>query len=244
MNYAVGEKSVDQAGAIAPQIRRIIRDRIVKNDLPPGSRLSEAEIAKTYGISRQPVREAFIKLADEGLLLIRPQRSTLVTAIDYPTVLQSRFVREAVEADIVRIVATNPSPGLIRELRTQLKRQSLAAENDPTEFFQEDEKFHRTLAEAADKEVAWQFIQSLNGQMDRVRVLSFGLFPNEKLIEQHCRIIDQIEAGSGDGASREMRNHLNELIRTLPEIVRQNRRMFERVDNPSTTKPPSNREDP
>lgn len=241
-NEVVIDSNLDETAAIAPQMRRILRERIVKNDLPPGSKLSEAEIAKSYGISRQPVREAFIKLAEEGLILIRPQRSTLVTKIDYPTVLQSRFVREAVEADIVRLLAQDPDPALVRELRAQLRHQAKIGKTSSPDFINEDEKFHRTLAEAAGKDVAWQFVEGLKSQMDRVRFLSFELFPIDTLIEQHTAIVDQIEAGSPDAASRAMRRHLNEILKTLPQIIQRNQVYFDRYEDLATDGSPSIRE--
>src|SRR5690554_5571253 len=70
----------------------------------PGTRISETELAAAYEVSRQPVREAFIKLAEEGLLAVRPQRGTFILRISIPAVLTARFIREAVEADIVRHV--------------------------------------------------------------------------------------------------------------------------------------------
>ena len=61
---------LDPTASTTPQITRILRERIIQNDLKPGDRISESELAKTYGVSRQPVREAFIKLADQRLLVI------------------------------------------------------------------------------------------------------------------------------------------------------------------------------
>ncbi len=100
---------LDPLQAVSPQLRLRLRSRIIRNDLKPMTRLSEPELATEYGVSRQPVREAFITLANEGLLEIRPQRGTRVKLIDFETVLDGRFVREAVEADIVKKIAKNPS---------------------------------------------------------------------------------------------------------------------------------------
>ena len=70
--------TLDQTQPIASQIHRILRERVIRGDLPPGNQRSETEIAKRDAKSRQPVREAFIKLAAEGLLSVRPQRGTVV----------------------------------------------------------------------------------------------------------------------------------------------------------------------
>jgi len=76
------EWKLDQLKAVSPQLRIVLRSRIIRNDLRPMSRLSEPELAKEYGVSRQPVREAFITLMNEGLVEVRPQRGTYVRKID------------------------------------------------------------------------------------------------------------------------------------------------------------------
>lgn len=221
---------LDLARSITPQITRILRERIIQNDLKPGDQISESELARGYGVSRQPVREAFIKLADQELVEIRPQRGTIVTRIGYFAVLDARFLREAIEADIVKILAIAPDAALITDLRQQLDRQSAAGEPDPTTFMQLDEDFHRTLAEAAGKAGAWKQIEGLKSQMDRVRYLSFGEFRVDKLIKQHRKVVDRIEAGDVAGANSEIRIHLREVLKDLPQIIRGNRQFFDLPD--------------
>ncbi len=106
--------------AVGPQLHRLLRERIVRNDIEPGARLSEAEIAAAYAVSRQPVREAFIKLAEEGLVEVRPQRGTFVRKIGIASVMDARFVREAVEADIVRMLAKSATDGVVEALRAEV----------------------------------------------------------------------------------------------------------------------------
>src|SRR5690554_3045378 len=160
--------TVDQSASLTPQLYRILRERIISADLMPGSRISEAEIASSYSLSRQPVREAFIKLAEDGLLEVRPQRGTYVRKISTAAVKDVRFVREAIEADIVALLADNPDTALMRELESQLREQKEVAESEASRFIVLDERFHRTLAEAAGKAYAWKVIEQVKGQMDRV----------------------------------------------------------------------------
>ncbi len=221
---------LDPAAPITPQITRILRERIIQNDLEPGDRISETELARSYDVSRQPVREAFIKLADHGLLEIRPQRGTIVTRIGYFAVLDARFLREAIEADIAKILAAAPDPALITELRAQLDRQAAVEGGDPGAFIQLDEKFHRTLAEAAGKGGAWKQIEGLKSQMDRVRYLALGEFRVDKLISQHTALVDRIEAGDVAGADAAIRAHLREILRDLPQIIEANRKFFDLPD--------------
>src|SRR6218665_3652859 len=109
--------------SVGPQVYRILREQIIQAELLPGERLSESDVAKTLAVSRQPVREAFIKLSEEGLVQVLPQRGTFVTRISVASVMDVRFVREAIEADIVRLVAEEHLPATIDELQRQLAEQ-------------------------------------------------------------------------------------------------------------------------
>lgn len=221
--------TLEHGTPVGPQVYRILRERIIRADLLPGSLISESEIARTFALSRQPVREAFIKLSEEGLVEVRPQRGTLVRRISKDAVMDARFVREAIEADIVKLAAANPDPSVIADLRRQIVDQRAISDNDPDRFMKLDERFHRTLAEAAGKTYAWQVIENVKAQMDRVRYLSFLRFPIPKLVEQHIAVVDAIEAGRPDDADRAMRGHLREILSALPEIADAKPEFFEIV---------------
>lgn len=225
--YKFIASDLDPAAAIAPQIYTRLRGAVIRNKFTPGERISESEIARACGVSRQPVREAFIKLAGEGLLAILPQRGTVITRIDYTAVLDARFLREAIEADIVKILASSPDPAVIRDLRSQLAAQEAISLTDPRDFIGLDEQFHRTLADAAGKRGAWRLLEGLKSQMDRVRFLSLGQFPVKKLITQHMEVVDAIEAADPEAANRAIRGHLREVLTELPQIRDANPRFFD-----------------
>jgi DNA-binding GntR family transcriptional regulator len=229
---------LDPSAPITPQITRILRDRIIKNDLMPGDRISESELAGVCGVSRQPVREAFIKLADQGLLEIRPQRGTIVTRIGYVAVLDARFLREAIEADICKILAATPDPDTVEDLREQLDQQRRLDRDDADGFTRLDDLFHRTLADAAGKGGAWRQIEGLKSQMDRARYLSLAGYRIDTLIAQHSAVVDQIEAGNIAGANEAIRLHLREVLKDLPGIIAANTRFFDLPDG--DTPPPVN----
>lgn len=220
MQDAAEQLAVDPGLAVGPQLTRILRERIVRNMLAPGERVSEAEIALHYGTSRQPVREAFIKLAEEGLVEVRPQRGTFVRKISTANVMDARFIREAVEADVVRHLAADPDAALVRELEEQLEAQRRLVEANPQGFRPLDDLFHRTLAEGAGLPYVWRVIDGLKTQMDRVRQLSTEQFALGKLIRHHTDIVDAIRGGDTDAAERAMRLHLREILNDLP-VIRQ-----------------------
>lgn len=227
MLTAKSPKVVAIGESVGPQVYRILRERIIQAELLPGERLSESDAAKSLSVSRQPVREAFIKLSEEGLVQVLPQRGTFVTKISVASVMDVRFVREAIEADIVRLVAEGHAPETIAELRRQLTEQRKVPHDDRAAFLRLDELFHHTLATAAGKAYAWSVIESVKAQMDRVRFLSVDDMQIGRLIEQHERIVDAIAAGDVAQAEDAVRTHLREILKSLPEIARSRAEFFD-----------------
>lgn len=219
MNYARDTSQIQLMRlSTVDQLYQLLRREIIGNDLSPGTRLSEMEIAQIHGVSRQPVREAFIKLANEGLLDIRAQRGSFVAKISLSAVMDARFVREAVEADIVKLLAQTPDPSLIRDLRRQITHQKDLIGGSARDFMMADEEFHRTLAEGADKANTWRVIEDMKAQMDRVRFLSSMHFSVERLVNQHRETVDAIETGDVLRAEECIRTHLRGILQDLHVI--------------------------
>lgn len=220
--------AASEAGVPVGQlVHRDLRQRIIRGELAPGTLLSEAEMARSFGSSRQPVREAFIKLAEEGLVEVRPQRGTLVRKISIKRVMDIRFVREAIEANVVHLLASEPEPAIIADLRAQIARQREAAPDAQDVFMALDETFHHTMARAIGKTYAWDVVESVKAQMDRVRYLSFADFPISRLIAQHEAIVDAIETRNPQAAEEAMRIHLREILKDLPNIAAARPELFD-----------------
>ena len=222
--------AIDPLRPAGPQIHRLLRARIIRAELAPGDALSETTIAASCEVSRQPVREAFMRLADEGLIVVRPQRVTRVRRISRAQVLAARFVREAVEADVARAVAKAPEPGLLGRLEACLRRQKAVPRTRPERFMPLDEAFHRTLAEGAGHARAWDVLEGVKAQMDRVRFLALRRLPTAALIEQHEAIVAAVRAARPDAAERAMRAHLRAILDDLPDIVRGHPTLFDDAD--------------
>lgn len=205
-----------------------LRQAIVQLQLRPGFPLSEADIGRQLGVSRQPVREAFIKLAEVGLVEIRPQRGTFVRLISVREVRNARFLREAIEVAVARRAAGEATPERLRRLRRIVEDQRLVAgDGDNVGFLRLDEAFHQEIAASADCEDAWRVLEGLKAQMDRVRYLSLpNATPLETIIEQHEAILSAIERGSPDAAEAAMRQHLSEILISLPKLAEQRAEFF------------------
>lgn len=211
------------------QIYRFLRKDIVDCTIPPGTLLSEKEISTRFSVSRQPVREAFIKLAEAGLVQILPQRGTFVMKISAKRVADGRFIRQAVECAIVRRAATSITPEQLMALEHNLHRQELAAQNNQIpEFLALDDEFHYLLTQIANCALAWETIETIKATMDRVRFLSLSeVSPPENLIHQHYRIFEALKAQDPDAAELAIHEHLQEMIYSITPIAMQNTDWFD-----------------
>lgn len=210
---------VDSSSAVS-QVYEHLRSAIICGELRPGQALSEQAIAKVYSTSRQPVREAFLKLAEERLVVIQPKRGTFVVKISIADVLDARFVREAIEVAVVQEAALFALPKAVKELRRLLEQQKALSHGHNVEFLALDEEFHRTIALSIGRAHSWRVVETVKAQMDRIRYLSLdNATPLPLIVDQHTRIVDNIEAGNVNGAAAAMRTHLREIIGSLPNIA-------------------------
>jgi GntR family transcriptional regulator, rspAB operon transcriptional repressor len=216
-------------GSAAQRIESELRRSIIALELPPGARLSEQEIAERHGVSRQPVREALIGLARTRLVEIQPQRGTVVVKISVRKMMESRFVREAIETAVVRRACSSFDRQSRQRIDDLIEVQDKAARRDDHAAFQRyDELFHIALAEGAGCSMAWEAVQDIKAHMDRVCQLTLpGIEAMLPLIDQHRAIVAAIDARDEDAADSAMRRHLSEILRALPRIEAEHPELFE-----------------
>lgn len=214
--------------SIGTRVFESLKQAIVQLRIRPGNPLSEAEVARQMGVSRQPVREAFIKLSEIGFVEIRPQRGTFVKMISIRDVENIRFIREAIEVAVVRKAALEATAEGIGELRAILTRQRTAARaRDHAGFLRLDEAFHQAIATSVDCGHAWRVLENLKVQLDRVRSLSMpDATPMATLIVQHNAIVEAIARHAPDEAETAMRKHLSEMLKSLPRIAAAHPELF------------------
>lgn len=114
---------LDRRSSAVPQIYDRLRQLIVELRLRPRERLSKAELAKRFGISETPVREALLRLEEEGLVVIKPQSGTYVAPIDVERASEARFLRVSVEIEVVKQLCNNIDEDRLSELRSILTLQ-------------------------------------------------------------------------------------------------------------------------
>lgn len=218
MNEAAGHRP--EYVSAARHVERALRHAIVTLELPPGTALSENELAERFRMSRQPIREALIALAHAGLVEIQPRRGTTVVRISHDQLRQVRFIRESIEVAVARDAARSFDPAVRRRIELCLVAQSRHAETMDIEAFRrEDEAFHAALAEGVGHPAAWQVIDGVKAHMDRVCHLTLPMpdtLPH--LVAQHRAIVTAIDAGDADAAERAVRAHLTHILEALPLV--------------------------
>jgi GntR family transcriptional regulator, rspAB operon transcriptional repressor len=223
----------DSHEPISKQIFRALRQAIFAGQLVPGTPLSEKEVSDMFQVSRQPVREAFIKLVEVGVLQVLPQRGTLVKRISPRMVREGRFIREAIETAVARKAAESITDAQLQLLTENVREQKRASKlNDTAAFLALDEAFHYSIAQSIDCIAAWNTIQDIKAQMDRVRYLSLPeVSPLDLLIKQHAKILAALRAHDSSAAEEAMRTHLREILVSLGPIAARNPHWFE-TDEP------------
>ena len=204
-----------------------IHRQILSLDLPPGTRMSEVDVARAMGVSRQPVRDAFWRLSVLGFLAIRPQRATVVSPISERAVMQARFIRSAIEAETVRVACDRLTDADMDALQAVLDMQKAAVEaRDPHAFHALDDRFHREICERSGKGFAWDIIREQKAHMDRVRLLSLS-FASQEAYFEHLRVMAALRARDAAAAMAEMHAHLSRIKQQIRRIRAENEAYFE-----------------
>ena len=204
-------------------------DEISNLRLAPGDKISEAEIATKFGVSRQPVRDAFRRLENLDLLLIRPQRATVVKRFSTREIEKSRFVRQSVEKEVLLRAAQNcDNQGnalLDKEIEAQTK---LVEDQDYDSFVKLDYEFHKTLCQIAKADFAFDVIMHEKSKVDRLCLLSLSKEDRlPDLVADHTRIADAVKANDTQAAIAEGMFHLARLNDTIAHIYEKNANYFD-----------------
>ncbi len=186
----------------------------------PGSKISEADVARRFGVSRQPARDAFRRLHNLELLEIRPQRATVVRRFSLPEISNTRFVRMAVELEVMERACAIWDHTRVDRLTQNLTDQSHALnDGDTIRFHVLDYGFHQLICEMSGLPMAFETIERCKRNVDRLCVLSLS---NDKritdVLDDHRALADALARRSTQDARALTRRHLSRLDATISEI--------------------------
>lgn len=205
---------------LADRVFTAIQDAIVRGQLEPGSKMSEAELAARYGVSRGPLREALRRLEGRKLLTRIPHVGVRVISLSIDELLQIYQVRETLEGMAARLAAQLMTDDEVKGLRELLNRHETQSElQEGRAYFQEegDFDFHYRIAQGSKNQV---LTQMLCGELyHRVRHYRFQFSVTEgrphKALSEHQRIVEAIEARDGELAEMLMRRHIGSARRNI-----------------------------
>lgn len=215
-----GSARLDRERQAAPQVFERLREQITALELPPGSPLSRAELASQFGVSATPVRDALMRLAEEGLVDVFPQYATVVSRIDIELAQQAHFLRLALELEIVRTLALQHDDALVTRLNAAIaQQQQFLKAGDLEGFSAADNTFHQELYDATGKQALWALVRSRSGHIDRLRRLHLPTPGKaQEIITHHKSIVKAIAARKPDDAQAQLRKHLSGTLRYLDHI--------------------------
>jgi DNA-binding GntR family transcriptional regulator len=196
--------------ALYEEVAELLRQRIFRHELEPGSWIDEAKLAQEYGISRTPLREALKVLAAEGLVTMKVRRGAYVTEVSEQDLAEVYHLLSLLESDAAAVVAERTTDVELKELQ-KLHKELEAAVRDRERFFAVNERFHMRLLELAGNRWRNQMVADLRKVMK---------------LNRHNSLL---KAGRVEESLHEHRAVMEALARREPEAVRQ--RMQEHFRN-------------
>lgn len=199
--------------SIRENVYHVIKTNIAKLQLAPGTTMSTQELAEKLNVSRTPVREAFIRLQKEDLVVIAPQKNTMVSLIDLVRAEKERFLRESLEVAIIPLFMEKFTSADLHELDKLLVKQKACYDaDDSLTFLSYDNLFHKVFFDVAEQDLSWETITNTNSHYNRLRVLTTR---NKETfygaVCQHEVMLQYIRADNTDALRKELLNHVQKI---------------------------------
>ncbi|CAO3435663.1 GntR family transcriptional regulator [Azospirillum argentinense] len=218
---AVKPPRASQRGTTAAAaIYRDLRADIVSLARKPGDPIVEKLVAEAFGVSRTPVREAVLRLADEGLVEVFPQSGTFVARIPIAALPEANLIRKTLEQATVRFAAERATRSQVAALQANLERQrEVDASGCADGFHQADEAFHALIADIAGYPGFWPITQQVKVQIDRCRHMTLP-YPGRlaTVIAEHEAIVAAIADHDPDRAVKALGDHIDGLLLTIDDM--------------------------
>ncbi len=215
MSEALAELPLDdsESGTLSDHVFRCIQSAIVRGEISPGSKISEPELARAYGISRGPLREAIRRLEGQRLLVRVPHVGARVVSLSTAELLELYEIRESLEGMACRLAAERMSEAEIDELRRVLDTHERdAAFQAGVGYYQQegDFDFHYRIIQGSGNQTLSNLLCNELYQLVRMYRIQFSTMPNRprQAFTEHHRILDAIAERDGELAELLMRRHI------------------------------------
>jgi DNA-binding GntR family transcriptional regulator len=205
--------------SLGEQVYRTVRDLIVSQVFPPGSKLNVEQLGRDLGVSRTPVWDAMRRLESEALVEVVPRHGVFVTNYGVAKIRDLFAVRAALEGLAARQAAARPAAearealqAAVRELRRAARRKDL------DHYSRAAIRFHDVVLAAAGNQVLTRLLENVYAQILVLRLHSLHLAERlEASVAEHSGIAAAIVAGDGEGAERRARAHAGRVLQDVLE---------------------------
>jgi DNA-binding GntR family transcriptional regulator len=196
--------------SLTEQVRASVRDAIVSGELEPGSLHSVQSLADKLRVSRTPVREALIELANQGMVRFERNRGVRILQMSIHDLEEIFSLRLLLEVPAAHRGTTRMTGDVARAMRHELvEMERAAAADDEATLMRHDRRFHKLLNRAAGNERLAEFVDSLRDQTLTRGVSTVGRSRSlDQIVAEHHEILSAVDARDADSAARAMRGHI------------------------------------
>lgn len=206
-----------QVQSVTDQVYAVLRERIASGTIERGSRLHQEDLAKEFGVSRTPVREALRKLAAEGLVDLFANRGARVASADADDLRSSYETRLVVEPGAARIAAERRLPEPLKRMHAAIRDEESAG-TSADRHYKANRDFHLALIEGTGNPQLVQFMEHV--WIGRIGATLYEKAPDPGLQADHsahARIVEAIESGDAEEAEIRTRGHLERSVALISE---------------------------
>lgn len=201
-----------------------LKEDILNLNIKPGETILEQDICNKFSVSRTPVRTAFQRLSDIGLLEIIPYKGARASLINLSIVQQSIFMRSAIEEKVIKAYIDLYDEYSLCDLNNNLNKQKILLDSNnftATQFYEIDSQLHKIWFDTTHYKYLWNLLQNLDVHYTRFKILD--LVDDAKhfteIVNEHVALLKAIENKDKDGASEIIEAHLHGGVRRLREQI-------------------------
>jgi DNA-binding GntR family transcriptional regulator len=211
MDLEILDKEPGQS--ISQWVYAVLNTNIIKLHLTPGSAISESEIAEHLAVSRTPIREAFIRLVEDGLLETYPQKGSIISLIDIEQAEDMRFARKIIEKAVVKEACEQFDERCLFDLTANMEMQKFCRKrNNYERMFELDDACHHLIYRGCGRERIWLHLKKMAYNIDRLRILRLSSGSWNGIIQEHQRIVQLVIDQNPGDVDRAIDEHLARYI--------------------------------
>lgn len=205
-----------------------IKQSIIDNELKPNAILVERQLSEVLNISRTPVRQALLKLVNEGFVEFVPKKGMFVSEIHLSDVIEIYNIRSVLEPFIIDLCLENNDPEIYNLMKQNLELQEKALnEGDYKMFLKHDLDFHRIYIEGSGYKILKEFLRSISVQIERLTFTTIGDEERaRKSFLQHTKILEAYAQKNVDKAKAIIEEHMNGIKEYYIRKLTKNEKLF------------------